>query len=69
MERDLIVKMKLPKLEDFLKRLQRSWEVTKKLIEIAKETMKKQFNKKKRNLQDLKVGDNMQLEAKNIHLN
>ena len=59
MERDLIVKMKLPKLEDFLKRLQRSWEVTKKLIEIAKETMKKQFNKKKRNLQDLKVGDNM----------
>ena len=69
MKRDLIVKMKLPKLEDFLKRLQRSWEVTKKLIEIAKETMKKQFNKKKRNLQDLKVGDNMQLEAKNIHLN
>ena len=59
MKRDLIVKMKLPKLEDFLKRLQRSWEVTKKLIEIAKETMKKQFNKKKRNLQDLKVGDNM----------
>ena len=59
MERDLIVKMKLPKLEDFLKRLQRSWEVTKKLIEIAKEIMKKQFNKKKRNLQDLKVGDNM----------
>ena len=69
MKRDLIVKMKLPKLEDFLKRLQRSWEVTKKLIEIAKEIMKKQFNKKKRNLQDLKVGDNMQLEAKNIHLN
>ena len=59
MKRDLIVKMKLPKLEDFLKRLQRSWEVTKKLIEIAKEIMKKQFNKKKRNLQDLKVGDNM----------
>jgi len=59
MERDLIVKMELPKLEDFLKRLQRSWKVAKKSIEIAKETMKKQFDKKKRNLQDLKVGDNM----------
>ena len=31
--------------------------------------MKKQFNKKKRNLQGLKVGDNVWLENKNIHLN
>ena len=30
--------------------------------------MKKQFNKKRRNPQGLKVGDNMWLEAKNIHL-
>ena len=31
--------------------------------------MKKQFNKKKRNLQGLKVRNNMWLEAKNIQLN
>ena len=31
--------------------------------------MKKQFNKKRRNLQGLKVGDNVWLENKNIHLN
>ena len=31
--------------------------------------MKKQFDKKRRNLQELKVGDNMWLEAKNIYLN
>ena len=31
--------------------------------------MKKQFNKKRRNPQGLKFGDNMWLEIKNIHLN
>ena len=40
----------------------------KKSIEIAKEVMKKQFNKKKQNLQELKKEDNMQLKAKNIYL-
>ena len=29
--------------------------------------MKKQFDKKRRNLQGLKVGNNVWLEAKNIH--
>ena len=31
--------------------------------------MKKQFNKKRRNLQELKVGENVWLEAKNIYSN
>ena len=31
--------------------------------------MKKQFNKKRQNLQRLQVGDNVWSEAKNIHLN
>ena len=61
--------MELPKLEDFFERLQRSQNVIKKSIEIIKETMRKQFDKKRRNLQGLKAGDNIQLEAKNIHLN
>jgi len=37
--------MKLPKLETFLKELQRSWEVAKTLMKKAKEAMKKQFDK------------------------
>jgi len=39
------------------------------LIEIAEEAMKKQFDNKRRNPQELKAGDNIWLEAKNIHLN
>ena len=31
--------------------------------------MKKQFDKKRRNSQGLKIRNNVQLEAKNIHLN
>ena len=30
--------------------------------------MKKLFDKKRRNLQELKIGDNIWLEAKNIYL-
>ena len=35
----------------------------------AQETMKKQFDKKRRNLQGLQEGENVWLEAKNIHSN
>ena len=58
-----------PKLEEFLKGLQRSWEKAIKSIKIAKKAIKKQFDKKKRNPQKLQVRDNMWLEAKNIYLN
>ena len=59
----------LPKLEDFLIRLQRSWKEVIKSIKVAKNTMKKQFKKKRRNPQGLKEGENVWLEAKNIHSN
>ena len=36
---------------------------------MAKETMKRQFDKKRQNLQELKEGDDIWLEAKNIHSN
>jgi len=42
-----MVQMEFPKLEEFLTRLQQSWEETMKLIEIAKEAMKRQFDKKR----------------------
>ena len=41
------MQMEFPKLEEFLIGLQKSWEEATKTIEIAKETMKKQFDKKR----------------------
>ena len=38
-------------------------------MEEVQKNMKKQFDKKRRNPQELKVGDNVWLENKNIHLN
>ena len=66
---DLMVKTDIPRVEDFLSGLQRSWEQVTKAIEEAQRNMKKQFDKKRRNPQGLKPGDNVWLENKNIHLN
>jgi len=40
-----------------------------KVIEEVQKSIKKQFDKKRRNSQELKVGNNVWLENKNIHLN
>ena len=64
---NLTIQIKIPKLEDFLSGLQRSWEEAMKLINMAKKTIKKQFDKKKKNPQGLKIGDNVWLKAKNIY--
>jgi len=40
-----------------------------KSMELAQNIMKKQFDKEKQNPQELKEGDNVWLEAKNIHSN
>ena len=40
-----------------------------KAMEEAQKSIKKQFNKKRRNSQGLKVEDNVWLENKNIHSN
>ena len=48
-KKNLTVKTELPKLEDFLNRLQTSWKKVVESMEIAKEAIKRQFNKKKRN--------------------
>jgi len=63
------VQTEFPKLEEFLISLQRSWEEATKAMEGAQETMKKQFDKKRRNIQGLQEEENIWLEAKNIHLN
>jgi len=64
---NLTMQTEFPKLEEFLTRLQRSWKKATKLMEIAKEAMKRQFNKKRWNPQGLKEENNVWLEAKNIY--
>ena len=61
--------MELLKLKEFLEKLQKSWNKVRRSMEMAKEAMKKQFDKKRWNLQGLKIRDNMWLEAKNIQSN
>ena len=64
-----MVKTDIPLVEDFLSGLQRSWEQITKAMEEAQKNMKKQFDRKRRNPQGLKVGDHVWLENKNIHSN
>ena len=54
---NLVVKTDIPRVEDFLSGLQRSWEQVTKVMEEAQKNMKKQFDKKRRNPQGLKVGE------------
>jgi len=51
--------MDIPRVEDFLIGLQKSWKQATKVMEEAQKNMKKQFDKKRRNSQGLKVGDNV----------
>ena len=64
-----MVQTEIPRVEEFLVGLQKSWEQVTKAMEKVQKSMKKQFDKKRRNPQGLKVGDNVWLENKNIHLN
>ena len=66
---DLMVQMGIPRIEDFLIEIQKSWEHATKAMEEAQKNIKKQFDKKRQNPQGLKVRDNVWLENKNIHSN
>ena len=66
---DLMVQTGIPRVEDFLIEMQKSWKHATKAMEGTQKNMKKQFDKKRRNPQGLKVGDNVWLENKNIQLN
>jgi len=66
---NLMVQIGIPQVEEFLIGLQKSWEQATKAMEEVQKSMKKQFDKKRRNPQGLKVSDNMWLENKNIHSN
>ena len=66
---DLMVRMGIPQVEEFLIGIQKSWKQATKAMEEAQKNMKRQFNKKRRNPQGLKVGNHVWLENKNIQLN
>ena len=52
-----------------MKNIQESWKHAAQAMEKAQKNMKRQFNKKRRNPQGLKVGDHVWLENKNIQSN
>ena len=66
---DLVVQMEILRVKEFFIRIQKSWKQATKVIEEVQKMMKKQFDKKRYNPQELKVGDNVWLENKNIHSN
>ena len=66
---DLMVQTELPRVEEFAKKLQESWKHATQAMEESQRSMKKQFDKRRRNPQGLKVGEHVWLENKNIQLN
>ena len=66
---DLMVQTELLRVEEFTKKLQKSWKHVTQAIEESQRNMKRQFDKRRRNPQGLKVGEHMWLENKNIQSN
>ena len=46
---DPVVQLEFPRVEEFLAKLQKSWEQATKSIKEAQKNMKRQFDKKRRN--------------------
>jgi len=63
---DLIVQTELPQVEEFTKKLQESWKQATQAMEESQRNIKRQFDKRRRSSQGLKVGEHMWLENKNI---
>ena len=61
-----MVQTEIPRVEEFLIGIQKSWKQAKKAMEEAQKNMKRQFDKKRQNSQGLKVRDNVWLKNKNI---
>ena len=61
--------MTILQVEEFIEKLQKSWEQAMSALEEAQKKMKNQFDKKRKSPQKLKAGDNVWLESKNIHSN
>ena len=66
---NLMVQTEIPRVEEFIKHLQKSWKQATHAMEESQKNIKQQFNKKRQNLQGLKAGEHIWLENKNIQLN
>ena len=66
---DLMVQTEIPQVEEFMKHLQKSWEHAAHAMEESQKNKKRQFDKKRQNSQELKAGNHVWLENKNIQLN
>ena len=66
---NLTVEMELPSLEKLLKKMEITRKEARIAIERTKDMMKRQYDKRRRQAQDLKVGEQVWLEAKNIQTN
>jgi len=63
------VEIEIPSLEDLLKKMETTREEAKTAMERTKETIKKQYDKRTRQSQGLKTGEQVWLEARNIQTN
>jgi len=63
---NLIVETEIPSLEKLLKKMETIREEARIAIKRTKNTMKRQYDKRRQQAQDLKVGEQVWLEAKNI---
>jgi len=61
-----MVQTELLRVEEFVKKLQESWKHATQAMEESQKSMKRQFDKRRRNPQGLKVGEHVLLENKNI---
>ena len=59
----------IPSLEELLKKMETTREEARTAMERTKDTMKKQYDKRRQKVQDLKVGEQVWLKAKNIQIN
>ena len=66
---NLTVETEIPSLEELLKKMKTTREEARTTMERTKDIMKRLYNKRRRQLQDLKVGEQVWLEAKNIQIN
>jgi len=66
---NLTVETEIPSLEELLKKMETTREEARTTMERTKDIMKRLYNKRRRQLQDLKVGEQVWLEAKNIQIN
>ena len=64
-----MVQTELPRVEEFAKKLQESWKHATQAMEESQRNMKRQFDKRRRNPQGLKVREHVWLENKNIQSN